>query len=97
MFSATSKTMNTETTDTPDYAAFIAIDWADQKHTYSLQVADQTKKEAGTVEQKPEVIGPWVVIVIWVVFPCTMGKGWIEISVTEGNNKGWVAVSPLDL
>jgi transposase len=43
-----------------DYAAFIAIDWADQKHVFSLQVAGQTTKETGTLEQKPEVIGPWV-------------------------------------
>src|SRR5258705_465278 len=41
-----------------DYAAFIAIDWADQKHVFSLQVAGQTKKETGTLEQKPQVIGP---------------------------------------
>ena len=44
----------------PDYAAFLAIDWADQQHAFSLQVAGQSKKETGTVEQKPEVIGPWV-------------------------------------
>jgi transposase len=44
----------------PDYAAFIAIDWADQKHAYSLQMAGQSKKESGTLEQKPEVIGSWV-------------------------------------
>jgi transposase len=43
-----------------DYAAFIAIDWADQKHAFSIQVAGQRKKETGTLEQKPEVIGPWV-------------------------------------
>ncbi len=43
-----------------DYAAFIAIDWADQQHVWSLQVAGQTRKETGTLEQKPEVIGPWV-------------------------------------
>jgi len=43
-----------------DYAAFIAIDWADRKHVFSLQVAGQTKKETATLEQKPEVIGPWV-------------------------------------
>jgi transposase len=43
-----------------DYAAFIAIDWADQQHVFSLQVAGQTKKETGILEQKPEVIGPWV-------------------------------------
>jgi transposase len=43
-----------------NYAAFIAIDWADQKHTFSLQVAGQAQKETGTLEQKPEIIGPWV-------------------------------------
>ena len=43
-----------------DYAAFIAIDWADRQHVFSLQVAGQTTKENGTLEQKPEVIGPWV-------------------------------------
>src|SRR5947207_6724802 len=43
-----------------DYAAFIAIDWADRKHVFSLQVAGQGKKETGTLEQKPEIIGPWV-------------------------------------
>jgi transposase len=43
-----------------NYAAFIAIDWADQKHAFSLQVSGQTKKETGTLEHKPEVIGPWV-------------------------------------
>src|SRR5712691_6776709 len=43
-----------------DYAAFIAIDWADQKHAFSLQMAGHTKKETGTLEQKPEVIGAWM-------------------------------------
>jgi transposase len=55
--------MNTSTNNddhTTDYAAFIAIDWADQKHSFSLKVAGQTKKETGTLEQKPEIIGPWV-------------------------------------
>src|SRR5437762_11648667 len=42
------------------YAAFIAIDWHDQKHVLSLQLAGQTKKATGTLEQKPEGIGPWV-------------------------------------
>lgn len=42
------------------YAAFVAIDWADRKHVWRLQAAGQTKKETGTLEQKPEIIGPWV-------------------------------------
>ena len=49
---------NDETSN--DYAAFIAIDWADQQHVFSLQVAGQRKKETGVLTQKPEVIGPWV-------------------------------------
>ena len=43
-----------------EYAAFIGIDWADQKHAFSLQVAGQAKKETGVLEQKPETIGPWI-------------------------------------
>ncbi|HWT78108.1 MAG TPA: transposase [Candidatus Methylomirabilis sp.] len=43
-----------------DYAAFVALDWADRKHDWSLQVAGQSKKETGTLEQTPEAIGAWV-------------------------------------
>ena len=43
-----------------DYAAFIGIDWADQEHAFSLQVAGQDKKETGKLQQKPEVIGLWI-------------------------------------
>jgi transposase len=54
--------MNDANNDDPNYefGAFVAIDWADEKHTFSLQAAGQKKKETGTLEQKPEVIGPWV-------------------------------------
>lgn len=62
MFSIDNKNMkpvsNEETIES--YAAFIAIDWADQIHAYSLQVAGENKKETGSLEQKPEVIGAWV-------------------------------------
>jgi len=55
---------NTNTNDlhdlNHDYAAFIAIDWADEKHAFSLQAAGQSKKESGVLEQKPEVISVWV-------------------------------------
>jgi len=44
----------------PEFAAFVAIDWADQKHAFSLLAAGQKKKETGTLEQKPETIGAWV-------------------------------------
>jgi transposase len=41
-------------------AAFVAVDWADKKHAFSLLAAGQKKKESGTLEQKPELIGAWV-------------------------------------
>jgi transposase len=42
------------------YAAYIGIDWADQKHVFSLQAAGSSKREDGILEQKPETIGAWV-------------------------------------
>jgi transposase len=43
-----------------DYAAFLAVDWADQKHCFSLQVAGECRTQTGTLEQKPEILGPWL-------------------------------------
>lgn len=40
---------------TEQFAAFIATDWADQTHAYSLKAAGDNQKETGTLEQKPEV------------------------------------------
>jgi transposase len=42
------------------FAAFVALDWADEKHAFSLQAAGHKKKETGTLEQKPEVICSWM-------------------------------------
>ena len=44
----------------PQFAAFLAIDWADQKHVWSLQSASSTTRERGEVEHKPEAIDAWV-------------------------------------
>ena len=44
----------------PQFAAFLAIDWADQKHVWSLQSADCGLRERGEVEQTPEAIEAWV-------------------------------------
>ena len=53
--------MNPEPNPNPEpFAAFLALDWADQKHAFSLLPAGAAKKETGTLEQKPEVLGPWV-------------------------------------
>jgi transposase len=44
----------------PQYAAVLAIDWADQKHAWSLQEANSTVRERGVVEHTPEAIEVWV-------------------------------------
>ena len=51
---------NTEPDPAQEFAAFLALDWADQEHAFCLQVVGQTKIETGTLEQKPAVLGPWV-------------------------------------
>ena len=43
-----------------DLAAFVAIDWADQKHQVLLQPADSPRKESLVLEQKPEAIADWL-------------------------------------
>jgi hypothetical protein len=43
----------------PDFAAFIAIDWADREHVWSMQVAGSTRREKGKSEQPPEAIEAW--------------------------------------
>jgi hypothetical protein len=52
--------MNTETILSPattaPFAAFVAVDWADQKHAWALQVAGSTRIEQGEVEHTPEAI-----------------------------------------
>ncbi len=43
-----------------DFVALVAIDWADQAHAFSLLAAGQSRKETGTLEQKPEIVGRWL-------------------------------------
>jgi len=43
----------------PDFAAFIAIDWADREHVFALQIAGGNKRETGKFEQKPNAIEAW--------------------------------------
>ena len=42
------------------YAAFVAIDWASQKHTYALQPAASKSRERGQIEATPEAVQAWV-------------------------------------
>jgi transposase len=44
----------------PEFAAFIAIDWADRKHYWSLQVAGQEGLQRGTLDHTPEAVEVWI-------------------------------------
>ena len=44
----------------PEWAAFVAIDWADKKHAWSLYVAGAPKREHGEIEHSPEAIHIWI-------------------------------------
>lgn len=41
------------------FAAFVAIDWADQKHVWALQSADSTSRESGSLDHTPEAVDVW--------------------------------------
>ena len=44
----------------PRLAAFVGIDWADQKHVWCLQAAGSEKRESGELEHTPEAVETWV-------------------------------------
>ena len=44
----------------PQFAAFVGLDWADQKHAWCLQAAGATQREDGEVEHTPETVEAWV-------------------------------------
>jgi len=44
----------------PEFAAFMAIDWADQKHYWSLQVVGQKGLQRGTLDNTPEAVEAWI-------------------------------------
>jgi transposase len=43
----------------PDFAAFIGIDWADQRHAWALQTTTQKAIEHGDLDHAPEAIDAW--------------------------------------
>lgn len=43
----------------PQWAAFVAIDWADQKHFWRLALADGGEQEYGEMESTPEAVEAW--------------------------------------
>jgi transposase len=44
----------------PRFAAFVAIDWADEKHVWCSEAADSRTRERGEVDHSPEAIESWV-------------------------------------
>ncbi len=44
----------------PPFAAFIGLDWADQKHAWALQEAGSQHVEQGQVDNTPEAMHAWV-------------------------------------
>ena len=43
-----------------EIAAFIGLDWADQKHVLSLQEANQDQRQRFTLDQTPEALLNWI-------------------------------------
>lgn len=43
----------------PEYAAFIAIDWADRKHAWCMEIPGRRERSRGTLEHTPEAIAAW--------------------------------------
>lgn len=48
-----------KSTGEPEFAAFIAIDWADREHAWAMEVAGSGLRERGKVEHTPEAIEAW--------------------------------------
>jgi len=43
----------------PQFAALIAIDWADQKHVWAMEIPGQTKPQMGSLSHTPEAVDAW--------------------------------------
>lgn len=42
-----------------EFAAFVAIDWADQKHAWALEVNPSSDREHGKIDHTPESVDVW--------------------------------------
>ncbi|MEK7335179.1 MAG: transposase, partial [Candidatus Binatota bacterium] len=51
--------MNPSTASTVEFSAFVALDWADQKHAWALQAPGQGRVQHGELENTPEAIEVW--------------------------------------
>lgn len=43
----------------PHFAAFIGLDWANQKHDFCLKCTDSESLEYGVFQHTPEAIDEW--------------------------------------
>ena len=43
-----------------EFAAFVGLDWADQKHVVTLQQAGSDRQERFTLDQTPEALQTWI-------------------------------------
>jgi hypothetical protein len=51
--------LSTIATCEPEWAAFAAIDWADQKNFWRLAPAGSQQQESGELENTPEAVEAW--------------------------------------
>src|SRR5215813_8896997 len=42
-----------------EFAAYVAIDWADQKHAWALEVPDGSSRTSGSLDHTPETVDVW--------------------------------------
>ena len=42
-----------------EFVAYVAIDWADRKHAWALQVTDGSPRESGSLDHSPEAVDIW--------------------------------------
>jgi transposase len=54
------QTPTPQSSSEPAFAAFVALDWGDEKHAVALRVAGQSKTEHTTLEQQPEALTEWI-------------------------------------
>jgi hypothetical protein len=42
-----------------EFSAFVAIDWADQKHAWVMQVGESGGRRGGIIDHTPESVDVW--------------------------------------
>ena len=64
--------------DKQQFAAYVGLDWGDQRHSVHLQVSGQSKAESFDLEQKPEALHEWVARLVQ-----RFQGGWIAIAIEQ--------------